>query len=50
LLSISFDEALLLLRGVVFRVLLEIAVRPGLGDRADHSRAIYALQLFQLRL
>src|SRR5690606_30719982 len=48
LLDAALDEALLLARGVVFRVFLQVAVRTRLGDRIDDGRTLDALQLFQL--
>src|SRR5690606_30848860 len=49
LLDAALDEALLLARGVVFRVFLQVAVRTRLGDRSDDGRTLDALPLFQLR-
>src|SRR3546814_15275317 len=49
LLDPAFDEALLLARGVVLGVLLQVAVRTRLGDRVDHRRALDRLAFVQLR-
>src|SRR5690606_864600 len=45
----AFGEALQFTRGVILRVLLEIAVGTGLGDRRDDARALDRLQPLQLR-
>src|SRR5690606_36061808 len=48
LLDAAFDEALLLTRGVVLGVLLEVAVRTRVGDRGDHLRALDRTELLEL--
>src|SRR6185312_304462 len=45
----AFDETLLLARGVVFGVLLEVAVRARFCDRSDDTRAVDGFQLLQFR-
>src|SRR5262252_9524441 len=44
----ALDERLLLARRVVLRVLGEVAVRPGLGDRLGDGVAVDALQAVEL--
>ncbi len=44
----TLDEALALLRGVVFRVLRKVAMGPRLGDRVNDSRPIDRLQSVKL--
>src|SRR5690606_26552667 len=47
LLDAALDEALLLARGVVLGVLLEVAVRARLGDRLDHRRPLVRLEVVE---
>ena len=49
LLDAALDEALLLARGVVLGVFLQVAVRAGFGDRGDHLRALDRLQFVEFR-
>src|SRR5688572_30006781 len=42
-----FDEALLLSRGVILRVLTQIAMAARFRDGLDNSRTIFALELSQ---
>src|SRR3546814_13576660 len=49
LLDAALDEALLLARGVVLGVFLQVAVRTRFGDRVDHRRALDRLEFVQLR-
>src|SRR5437899_2662114 len=44
----ALDERLLLARGVVFRVLGEVAVRPGFGDRLGDGVPVDALEAIEL--
>ena len=46
----ALDEALPLARGMVFGVLRQIAVLPGLRERPDHGRALVVLQALELLL
>ena len=46
-LDAALDEALLLARGVVLGVFLQVAVRARLGDGLDDARALLALEAFQ---
>ena len=46
----ALDEALLLPRGMVFRVLAQIAMGPRLRDRLDDDVALHILELVQLFL
>src|SRR5262249_16041965 len=46
----ALDEALALLRGVVFGVLGEVAMRARFGNRLDDRRALDALQVTKLFL
>src|SRR5690606_3082009 len=48
LLDPAFDEALLLARGVVLGVLLEVAVATRLGDGRDHFRTLDRLEVVKL--
>src|SRR5690606_23968815 len=48
LLDAALDEALLLARGVVLGVLLEVAVGAGLGDGGDHFRPLHRLEVVKL--
>ena len=43
-------DALLLLGGVIFRVLGEIAMGPGVGDLLDDPRALDGLEMLDLGL
>src|SRR5690606_27343302 len=47
LLDATFDEALLLARGVVLGVLLEVAVGPRLGNGGDHRRPLHRLEFIE---
>ena len=44
----ALDEPLLLARRVVLRVLAQVAVRAGLGDRLDDARPIDGLEPTQV--
>ena len=50
LLDTALGETLLLLGGVVFGVLLEVAMLARLGDRLDDARPVLCLETLQLGL
>jgi hypothetical protein len=46
----AFDEALLLLGGMVFGVLGQVAVRARFSDRRDYVRALNRFEVLELSL